>query len=353
LVSTGLNRPTDSRVDGVLQPTIIATHPSRILSENDTATLCEETGLKQAVSPASLSNRDINSRIQSHSRRHPPPLGADCKSPKQACANFTPICMIAPARDQRRPARAGIVISIETAAVVVGNLLSDICLKVALDSPNLDPQLTMSKRYVSNKDESVRLFKNDLLEKFTHVHWSVPILIYVPASLYFFNRPSDAALLPKMLFLLGGLLAWTLTEYVLHRFVFHYQPSSSWGRKLHFLAHGVHHDYPNDSTRLVMPPTVSIPLATLFYALFYAVIPAGLLPAFYAGFLFGYVCYDTLLYATHHAPMKGKLGHWLKHHHLRHHYLDDECGFGVSTPLWDYVFGTQYERTDKSLNQGG
>ena len=209
----------------------------------------------------------------------------------------------------------------------------------------------MEKRYVSNKDESVRLFKSDFLERFSHVHWSVPIIIYVPGSIYFATRPLNGSIGLKGLLFLGGILFWTLTEYLLHRFIFHYEPKSAWGRKIHVLAHGVHHDYPNDSTRLVMPPSVSIPLAILFYGLFALVIPSGFLPLFYAGFLSGYVCYDCIHYATHHAPMKGKLGHWLKHHHLRHHYHDEERGFGVSTPIWDYVFGTQYEPKDRRLRK--
>jgi sterol desaturase/sphingolipid hydroxylase (fatty acid hydroxylase superfamily) len=207
----------------------------------------------------------------------------------------------------------------------------------------------MAKLYASNKDESVRLFKSDLLEKFTHVHWSVPVLIYMPAVIYFLSRSALTDRGRALLLFLGGVASWSLTEYLLHRFIFHYQPSSRWGQRLHFLAHGVHHDYPNDSTRLVMPPSVSIPLAFLFYGLYSLLVGADALPVFYAGFLFGYVCYDTIHYATHHAPMKGKLGHWLKHYHLRHHYLDNGRGFGVSTPLWDHVFGTTYQRGDETL----
>jgi dihydroceramide fatty acyl 2-hydroxylase len=204
----------------------------------------------------------------------------------------------------------------------------------------------MPKLFVSNKDESVRLFKSDFLERFSHVHWSIPIILYVPASVFFLTRADELKAGAILFWFLGGIFFWTLTEYILHRFVFHYQPTSGWGKRLHFLAHGVHHDYPSDSTRLVMPPSVSIPLAVLFYGLFFLVIPAAALTAFFAGFLFGYVCYDTIHYATHHAPMNGRLGRWLKQHHLRHHFRDDEHGFGVSTPLWDYVFGTMEKRED-------
>lgn len=209
----------------------------------------------------------------------------------------------------------------------------------------------MARLYVSNKDESARLFKSDFLEKFTHVHWCVPIVLYVPVSMYFLVQASEATLSARVLLFLGGILAWTLTEYLLHRFVFHYQPSSAWGKRIHFLAHGVHHDYPNDSTRLVMPPSVSVPLAILFYGMFSLVLPSRYLPTFYAAFLLGYVGYDTIHYATHHASMKGRLGSWLKHHHLRHHYRDDARGFGVSTPIWDYVFGTTYERIENPMQR--
>src|SRR5947208_17082643 len=69
------------------------------------------------------------------------------------------------------------------------------------------------------------------------------------------------------LFLLGVLL-WTLLEYLIHRYIFHYEPKSRLGKQLHYIIHGVHHDYPNDARRLVMPPSISIPLAVLFYLLF-------------------------------------------------------------------------------------
>ena len=64
--------------------------------------------------------------------------------------------------------------------------------------------------------------------------------------------------------LLGGYLFWTLTEYWLHRIVFHFEPEKGIGARLHWIIHGVHHDHPNDPMRLVMPPSLSIPLAALF-----------------------------------------------------------------------------------------
>src|SRR5256885_3138849 len=200
----------------------------------------------------------------------------------------------------------------------------------------------MERLYVSKKNESVRMFKSDFMEFFSHVHPATPLVIYLPVVAYMLylalgrNRLSILAVVA--LFLLG-MLVWTLLEYVIHRWVFHYEPTTRVGKKLHFIVHGVHHDYPNDARRLVMPPSVSVPLAFLFYGIFLLIFGRFASSAF-AGLVFGYVCYDMLHYATHHFPMKRGVLLWLKQYHLRHHYKDDHVGYGISSPLWDHVFRT-------------
>lgn len=199
------------------------------------------------------------------------------------------------------------------------------------------------KKFVSNKDESARLFESSFLELFTHVHWTVPLLVYLPVVSYFLYQSATDPLISAetiVLLFLAGMVVWTFTEYILHRFVFHYEPKTRMGQRLHFLLHGIHHDYPNDSLRLVMPPVVSIPLALIFYFLFLTLLGEVFLPAFFAGFIVGYLFYDMIHYATHHAPMKGKVGLVLKQHHMRHHYQTDDYNYGVSSPLWDFVFNT-------------
>ena len=206
----------------------------------------------------------------------------------------------------------------------------------------------MPKNFVSNKDESARLFKSGFLELFTHVHFTVPLIVYLPVVAYFLYRGSVTPELTASGIVgafLGGFLVWTLTEYLLHRFVFHYEPKTAIGRRLHFLMHGVHHDYPADSLRLVMPPVISLPLAIGFYGLFYFVLAEQFLSPFFSGFIFGYICYDMIHYATHHASMRATpVGLWLKQHHMRHHYQTDDLYYGVSTPLWDFVFGTMWPK---------
>lgn len=190
------------------------------------------------------------------------------------------------------------------------------------------------------------MFRSDFLEFFSHVHPVVPLLIYLPVIgwMCFLSvaRQRVPASATFVLFCFGVFL-WSLLEYVVHRWFFHYEPKTRWGRQLHFIVHGVHHDYPQDATRLVMPPSVSIPLAVVLYAAF-ALVFGRFGPACFAGLIFGYLCYDGIHYATHHFSMRTRTGAWLKQYHLRHHYKDDREGFGVSSPLWDHVFGTAPRR---------
>ena len=213
----------------------------------------------------------------------------------------------------------------------------------------------MKKLYVSNKDESVRMFKSSFLEMFSKVHWSVPLFIFIPAIsylLYLAFTSQSIGLAQIGAWFLGGIGIWTVTEYVLHRWLFHYEPPGKLGKRMHFVFHGVHHDYPNDSKRLVMPPAVSIPLASLFYFLFRNVVIHDGFFSFFAGFLAGYLFYDMLHYAIHHAPMKGKVWMALKTHHLKHHFKDPDAGYGVSSPLWDVIVGSQFKNSKEQKSTG-
>ncbi|GAB3817735.1 sterol desaturase family protein [Pontibacter rugosus] len=205
----------------------------------------------------------------------------------------------------------------------------------------------MKKNFVSNSQESVRMFKYNWMEALSKVHYTVPLYIYVPVILFL----SWLALFQEQIALITfvgyaalGLFVWTLTEYVLHRYVFHFVPKASWALRLHFIFHGVHHDYPNDAKRLVMPPSASIPMATVLYLLFSLIFSGGQLYAFFAAFLTGYLVYDISHYALHHFNFKGEFWKKLKRHHMLHHYSDASKGYGVSSALWDKVFGSDFDK---------
>ncbi len=206
----------------------------------------------------------------------------------------------------------------------------------------------MKKNYVSNSPESVRMFKSDLLEALSKVYFFVPLIIYVPVIIYLLYKAIFVAAIGAgtfVLLLAGGLFVWTFVEYILHRFVFHFVPKQKWALRLHFIFHGVHHDYPNDLKRLVLPPSASIPLATGFYFLFNALLPPTYVYAFFPAFITGYLVYDMTHYAIHHFNFKSGLWKKIKQHHMLHHYQDPSRGYGVSSDLWDKIFRSRF--TDK------
>lgn len=205
----------------------------------------------------------------------------------------------------------------------------------------------MKKNYISNSTESVRMFKSNFLEAFSKVHFVVPIIIYLPLIGYLIYKAflNQISVLGFLAYFIWGLLIWTITEYLLHRFIFHYQPSSEMGKRLHFVFHGVHHDYPKDAKRLVMPPSASIPLAILFYLLFSLFFKnASYLYTFFSGFISGYLCYDMIHYAIHHHNFKSDIMKKIKQHHMLHHYSDETKGYGVSSSLWDIIFKSGFPK---------
>jgi sterol desaturase/sphingolipid hydroxylase (fatty acid hydroxylase superfamily) len=92
-----------------------------------------------------------------------------------------------------------------------------------------------------------------------------------------------------------------------------------------------------------MPPSVSIPLAVLFFILFQAIFGNVLVAPFFIGFIAGYLFYDISHYAIHHFNMHNKFWLLIKNHHMRHHYQDPKKGYGVSSPFWDVIFRSGYE----------
>lgn len=179
---------------------------------------------------------------------------------------------------------------------------------------------------INHDPEPIRLFKSNFLEFFTHIHPAVIVAIWLPLAAFFMYVEASKGIGWHLVgaFLIG-LFVWTLAEYTLHRFVFHFRPRSPRQEKIVFLFHGVHHAQPQCKTRLVMPPVVSIPLAVLFYGLFSLVVgtlfglPQWVHPML-SGFTIGYLTYDLTHYATHHFPMRSGYLKFLKRYHMMHHY---------------------------------
>ncbi len=190
------------------------------------------------------------------------------------------------------------------------------------------------------RGELVMFEHNRVLERLSRIRPATVLAVFVPVmviAFYLSLRSGTTALVSAGLFL-SGLAFWTLFEYAFHRYIFHFDPNGPFQTRMQFVMHGVHHQYPQDKDRLVMPITVSIPLAFLLLLLFRLLLGASVW-GFFSGFIAGYLGYDMMHYAIHHAKgFKSPLLSKIRSHHLAHHFRDTRRGFGVSSPFWDFVF---------------
>ena len=204
---------------------------------------------------------------------------------------------------------------------------------------------------IHNKGQA-RLFKNEYIEYLTKTHPLVIWGIYLPMiifMLYYSSVVTGMVLVQIVLIFLAGVFFWTLFEYMIHRFAFHFIAESERAMKIVYIIHGNHHEYPRDKERLFMPPLPSIILASvIFSSMFFLAQSLGVREnvfAFFPGFMLGYLMYGTMHYAIHawNPPYKFMKPLW-RNHHL-HHYKNEHRGFGVSTTLWDRIFGTMFDLT--------
>ena len=196
----------------------------------------------------------------------------------------------------------------------------------------------------ADRPRTIRVFQNGFLEFISRSHPVTPIVWFGPVIAWaWISAPERIGLARTAGLFAAGTLAFTLFEYLLHRFAFHGLLAAAKDRPSRFrafMAHGYHHEFPDDKMRLVMPPMISWPLAALFSLAYYFALGAeSFLPAL-AGTMAGYIAYDWVHYYTHHFHPRGGIGKWMRVYHLRHHHQDPNAHFGVSSPLWDLPFGT-------------
>jgi len=200
---------------------------------------------------------------------------------------------------------------------------------------------------------SPALFKNKFIDTYLSriKPWQV-LTIWVPIGVYFvyLSIISLMSFWQQMALALLGALVWSFFEYAYHRFFEHFTPRNAWQEELNFLIHGVHHQYPWDPDRLVMPPIFSVPLGVLIYYTSLSIFGTPYMYPFFASMVFSYLFYDMTHYATHHIKPKTALGRYLRDFHLLHHFKTPQMRYGVSSPLWDYILGT-IPRSNDPKNQ--
>ncbi|TYK13350.1 dihydroceramide fatty acyl 2-hydroxylase FAH1-like [Cucumis melo var. makuwa] len=220
--------------------------------------------------------------------------------------------------------------------------------------------------------ERPRFFKSDFWEFCTCTAWWAVPLIWLPVVCWFVSMSVNMGhtFSQISLMVIFGISIWTLIEYIVHRFLFHIETQSYWGNTMHYLIHGCHHKHPMDSLRLVFPPTATAVLLVPLWNLVKLFFPPSMAPALFGGGLLGYVIYDVTHYYLHHGQPTGDMPKklkgfsavvgetlwltympyqyaehpislllWLKYH-MNHHFRILNKGFGVTSPLWDRVFGT-------------
>lgn len=210
---------------------------------------------------------------------------------------------------------------------------------------------TMKSRATS---ESPKMFDNTFVDAFSRTHFSVVPLLYGPAVgalLWYSVARAGVNVTTSLVLAVLGFVLWTLAEYWLHRTFFHWVPNSAFGRRMHFIVHGVHHQWPNDKYRLVMPPAVSIALFFIFLGLYWWLM-GRFAWAFHAGYVLGYGYYDLMHYYIHHGRPKSAYFKHLRRHHMVHHFKAPTSRFGVSWTLWDRIFGTFGQRAPTSTRSG-
>ena len=201
---------------------------------------------------------------------------------------------------------------------------------------------------IHNKGQA-RLFENDFLEALTKAHplviWGmyIPIMSYI---IYLAATKYDYSTGTILLTFFGGAFFWSFFEYLAHRFLFHWIPKGKTATKIVYTMHGNHHHYPRDRQRLFMPPVPSLIIASILFSVQWLIMGSYAL-MFFPGFLIGYLMYGTMHYAIHawNPPFKWMKPLW-RNHHL-HHYKNEHQGFGVSSTIWDHIFGTMFDLKEK------
>lgn len=189
---------------------------------------------------------------------------------------------------------------------------------------------------------TVIMFDNPFMERISRTHISIPItmfLVFAGISLYYAWTDTNISLGIGLLVMFAGYIFFTFMEYMMHKHFFHMEPDTPIKDKIQYSVHGVHHDYPKDKDRLAMPPPVSAAYAAISYLLFNLIL-GDFSYYFLPGFLIGYSGYLAVHFIVHaYNPPKNFLKVlWVNH--AIHHYKDPDIAFGVSTPLWDIIFGT-------------
>jgi len=151
-----------------------------------------------------------------------------------------------------------------------------------------------------------------------------------------------------------GALVFFGSEYTTHRFMFHAPPQrNAFVLKLQHRLHYDHHVTPDELGLLFLPVWFVIPVASLTFAIFFAITrDLSTSAAMLLGAVLGLFYYEWVHYVAH-IPFvpKTRFGRWIKKYHLWHHFKNERMWFGVTNPSMDFV-GRSYARVDEVERSG-
>ena len=139
-----------------------------------------------------------------------------------------------------------------------------------------------------------------------------------------------------LLIFFTGVATWTLTEYLLHRFLGHVHKGKNFFKAEH-LQHHIKANY-------FAPAYKKAALAVIIFVTLVAIISLftsmQIAVAFVLGFLTMYALYEVTHARFHGKEPIAKLFIILRKHHFYHHFHNPKMNLGVTTRFWDRVFGT-------------
>jgi len=211
----------------------------------------------------------------------------------------------------------------------------------------LKNEISGTQRIAPNVEEANEILANNFFNRLTKTNVYVYFISYTAILCYFiYYSLNHMSILNFLCALASGFFVWTFVEYSMHRFSFHYKSSYSAIKLFTFLFHGVHHAYPRDISRSITPLFMSALIAISFFIIFKKISPIYS-EGIFSGFILGYLLYTIIHDSTHHFALNYPALKQLKINHMNHHYYNTNKNFGVTSPLWDFVFGTYSSRTTK------
>ncbi len=133
----------------------------------------------------------------------------------------------------------------------------------------------------------------------------------------------------------AGVVLWTFLEYCIHRWLGHKHRNNPFAAE-----HIRHHSQGNYFAPPWKKAGAAVVVAALLFFPSWAVVGPIVGGAFTVGFVACYLTYEVVHRRQHTHAGLGPYGRWLRRHHFFHHFADPSKNHGVTTPIWDWVFGT-------------